>query len=139
MDRFLTPRQPSGCRQLTRHGFTLLEVMVALAVLSIALTSIYRLQGQTFLMSGSARFYNLAPQLALEKLAETERLPFKDIIGGSGDFGEDFPNYRWTTAVEELPSELTEGNPYHLARIEVTVAFNEEYTYQLRTYRYYVD
>ena len=113
--------------------------MVALAVLAIALTSIYRLQGQTILMSSSARFYNLAPQLAQEKLAETERLTFKDIVNTSGDFGEDYPNYSWNLAVEELPSDLTEGEPYHLVKIEIEVAHDDEHTYQLRTFRFYVD
>lgn len=113
--------------------------MVALAVLSIALTSIYRLQGQTILMSSSARFYTLAPQLAQEKLAETERLAFDDMISTSGDFGEDFPAYRWSTTVEEVPSELVAGAPYHLVKIEITVSRDGDDAYLLRTYRFTVD
>jgi general secretion pathway protein I len=121
------------------QGFTLLEVLVALAVLAIALTSIYRLQGQTFLMSASARFYSQAPQLARMKLAEVEVQNFKDIIGGNGDFGEDHPGYAWTLSIEDLPSDLITSQQYHLARIEITVSNNDENAYELRTYRFYAD
>jgi general secretion pathway protein I len=116
-----------------------MEVLVALAVLAIALTSIYRLQGQTFLMSASARFYSQAPQLARMKLAEVEIQKFKDIIDGNGDFGEDYPGYTWSLGVEDLPSDLITSQKYHLARIEITVSNNDENTYQLRTYRFYAD
>lgn len=116
-----------------------MEVLVALAILAIALTSIYRLQGQTIIMNGSARFYSLAPQLARLKLAETERQEFKDIIGGSGDFGKDFPGYSWTVGIEEMSSDLMTSKQYHLARIDITVTNNDENSYQLRTYRFYVD
>jgi general secretion pathway protein I len=113
--------------------------MVALAILSIVLTAVYKTQGQTLLMSGQARFYSLAPQLAQEKLAETERLPFEEIASGSGTFGEDFPAYGWSLEVEELPSDLTDGEAYHLVRLEVTVTYNDSSDYRLRTYRFYVD
>jgi general secretion pathway protein I len=116
-----------------------MEVLVALAVLAIALTSIYRLQGQTFLMSASARFYSQAPQLARMKLAEVELQEFKDVTGGNGDFGEEHPGYKWTLSVEELPSDLITSQKYHLARIEVTVSQDDENTYQLQTYRFYAD
>ena len=135
MDRFLKSNNVPG----RTHGFTLLEVMVALAVLSIALTSVYRLQGQTMLMSGRARFYSLAPQLAKEKLAQTERLDYKDIVSSSGDFGTDFPSYTWSIAIEDLPSDLIASEKYHLVRIDITVTYNEENDFQLRTYRFYVD
>ena len=139
MDRFLKSINATGTGQACKHGFTLIEVMVALAVLSIALTGIYRLQGQTMLMNGSARFYSLAPQLAQAKIAEAERQEFSDIVSSSGDFGEDFPRYTWSLAVEEVSSDLTEGEKYHLAKLDITVTYNEENQYQLRAYRFYVD
>lgn len=116
-----------------------MEVLVALAVLAIALTSIYRLQGQTFLMSASSRFYSQAPQLARMKLAAVEIQNFKDINGGSGDFGEDYPGYTWSLSVEDLPSDLITSQKYHLARIEITVSNDDDNAYTLRTYRFYAD
>jgi general secretion pathway protein I len=116
-----------------------MEVLVALAVLAIALTSVYRLQGQTFMMSASAQFYCQAPQLARMKLSEVEIEKFKDISGGNGDFGENYPGYKWSLNVEELPSDLITSQQYHLARIEISVSNNDENTYELRTYRFYAD
>jgi len=137
MDRILAHRQK---RQGDQHGFTLLEVMVALAVLAIALTSIYRLQGQTMMMSASARFYSIAPQLARIKIAELERQEFKDIVSATGNFGQDYPGFSWSLGIEELPTDLITSKQYHLARIEITVSYNnDENSYRLRTYRYYED
>jgi general secretion pathway protein I len=136
MDRVLD-HSPLKCQ--APQGFTLLEVLVALAVLAIALTSIYRLQGQTYVMSASARFYSTAPQLARMKLAEVERQKFKDIIGGNGSFGEDYPGYSWALSVEDMPSDLITSPKYHLAQIEITVSNDDENSYNLRTYRFYVD
>lgn len=120
-------------------GFTLMEVMVALAILAIALTSIYRLHSQTLSMSYQARFYSQAPLLAEAKLSEMERQGIKNSADNSGDFGERFPHYSWTTRIEEVPSDLIKESRYHLVRIEVTVSQNEDNTYNLRTYRFYAE
>ena len=45
----------------TLSGFTLLEVMIALAVMSIVLVSVYRMHSQSLTMNTAARFYTLAP------------------------------------------------------------------------------
>lgn len=121
------------------HGFTLLEVMVALAILSIALTSIYRLHGQTMDMSARARFYNQAPLLAQAKLSEIERQGIKNAADGSGDFGEAHPGYAWSVSVEEMPSDLLKANEYHLVRIGIRISLGSEDDFQLRTYRFYVE
>ncbi|MGD9365397.1 MAG: prepilin-type N-terminal cleavage/methylation domain-containing protein [Desulfobacteraceae bacterium] len=120
-------------------GFTLMEVLVALAVLAIALTSIYKLQGRTILMSSKARFLTIAPQLAQSKLAEIERREFDDISDGEGVFGEEYPSYSWTLSVEEIPTELITEKDYHLVRIDVRVARDDDEDYQLHTYRFYTD
>jgi general secretion pathway protein I len=126
-------------RRYPTDGFTLMEVMVALAILAIALTSIYRLHSQTLTMSYQARFYSQAPLLAEAKLAEVERQGIKESTDNSGDFGESYPNYTWAVTIEEVSSDLIKESRYHLVRIEVTISQNEENTYTLRTYRFYAD
>lgn len=120
-------------------GFTLLEVLVAMAVLTISLTSIYKLHGQTMVMSAKARFLTLAPQLAQAKLSEIEWQGFEDIGDSSGDFGKDHPNYQWKLSVEDIPTELFTEDKYHLVRININITQNDDDRYQLQTYRFFTD
>ena len=124
------------CRK-PAQGFTLLEVMVALAVMSIVLVSVYRMHSQSIAMNGMARFYTQAPLLAQSKMAELEAASHDSLSGGSGDFGEDFPGYTWQVDVNAVSSEALGEVADDLVRIDVSVSFNEnEYTYDLRTYRF---
>ncbi len=123
-----------GARQ---NGFTLLEVMVAVAIMAIVLVSVYRMHSQTLAMNAAARFYTQAPLLAQSKLAELETASADKIAGDSGDFGENFPGYRYTVSTEEIASEALGEVANDLKKIDITVALNEnEYVYRLRTYRF---
>ena len=133
-----TPRD-AGTIRTAKAGFTLIEVLVALAILVIALTSVYRLQSLTFAMSADARFSSLAPKLAQERLAAIEREGLKNAMDGTGDFGQDYPGYSWTVRVEEVESDLIKSPRQHLTRIDVTVDRNKERQYDLRTYRFYTE
>jgi general secretion pathway protein I len=114
--------------------------MVALAILAIALTSIYRLHSQTLLMSSRARFYSQAPFLAQQKLSEIERLGIKMLAEGSGDFGEDQPSFNWAVKVEDIRSELlSKDSKYRMVRIDLTITQHDDDTYNLRTYRIYAE
>jgi general secretion pathway protein I len=121
------------------RGFTLIEVLVALSIVAIAMTSVYRLQGDTFRMSADARFYTLAPLLAKGKLSEIEIQSFKNAADGSGDFGQEYPGYGWSVRMEEVRSEILKDKQYHLTRIDLTITQDEKLSYALRTYRFHVD
>jgi general secretion pathway protein I len=121
-------------------GFTLLEVMVAVAILSIVLVSVFRMHSQSLAMNMEARFHTQAPMLAQGKLAELESDPKYDISDESGDFGEDFPGYRWRVSVNDVEIEALGEISKDLKRIDVTVSYNnDEYVYSLRTYRFHRD
>ena len=115
-------------------GFTLLEVMVAMAILAISLTGVYRLQNQTMAMSANARFYSMAPLLAQAKLSEFERTDLSETGNDSGEFGEQFSGYRWTLDTAPVSLDLLENIPYDMVRIELTITLNDEASYVLRTY-----
>ena len=117
-------------------GFTLLEVMVAMAILAIVLVSVYRMHSQTLSMNTANRFYTQAPMLAQSKLAQLETGSSELIAGDSGDFGDQFPGFAWIVAVEDVAVEALGEISNDLKKIELTVSFNNnEYTYNLRTYR----
>jgi len=118
------------------RGFTLLEVLAAVAILAIALVGVYRLHAQTIVMQTRARFDALAPMLAQEALNARTVEELARIGEDSGDFGDALPGYTWQVTTGEVESELLGDVAPELIRLDVTVGFNEgELTYALRTYR----
>jgi general secretion pathway protein I len=130
--------QTTATRDLNHDsGFTLLEIMVAVSIIAIVLVSVYKMQAQTISMNYDARFYATAPLLAQLKIAEIEMENLGKLADDSGDFGDDFPGYRWNVAIEEVDSQLLGNISENLKRIDVNVSFNnDELTYRLRTYRF---
>ncbi len=118
-------------------GFTLLEIMVALSIIAIVLVSVYKMQAQTISMNYEARFYATAPLLAQLKIAEIEIENPGEQTDNSGDFGDEFPGYRWNVVIDDIESELLGNIAENLKQINVNVSLNtDEFTYNLRTYRF---
>lgn len=87
-------------------GFTLLEVMIALAILAITLVTLYQSQSQSISMATDSRFLTTASLLAQGRMAEVDAVDPRGVVSGNGDFGDDYPGYTWrleVSAVEELP------------------------------------
>ncbi len=115
-------------------GFTLLEIMVAISIIAIVLVAVYKMHSQTIYMSTNARFYTTAPLLAQKKMAEIE-LRSNEQTDGSGDFGDEFPGYKWRVSIDDVESEALGDAAEDLKKIDVTVSFNDdELTYSFRTY-----
>lgn len=85
-------RDPVPRRRLAR-GVTLLEVMIALTILSIGLVGMMRLQILGITANGGARATTYAGQLATELASALERLEFEDarLAGGGSDAGATAP------------------------------------------------
>ena len=122
---------------MTSAGFTLLEIMVCLSIISIVLIAVYRMHSQTLLMNQSTEFYTAAPLLAQRRLTELELNDSSDFNEGSGDFGDEYTGYRWSMSVSEVVLSEPEAAPEDLKRIDIKISFNQdELVYSLRTYRY---
>ena len=119
-------------------GFTLLEVMVAMAIIAIALTAVLGSQSQSVSLASEAKFSTTAALLAQNKMAETEWGNRLDLSSDSGDFGDDFPDYNWEVTVEDVSMDLPENVSNHLKEMKVTISWGEEgvYQYQLKAYRF---
>jgi len=127
---------PTPSTQYPASGFTLLEVLIAMAIMAIVLVSVYRLHSQTLSMATANRFYTQAPLLAQSKMAQLEAMASDAVSGDSGDFGDKFPGYGWSISTEEVSSEILGEAAEDLKRIDVTVTLNEnEYEYTARLYR----
>ena len=118
-------------------GFTLLEILAAVAILAIVLTALFRLHLQTLSMGADARFYSIAPLLAQKKLAEIGVDGFDQPGVDSGDFGEAFERYHWEVTITESESAEFEELADKLLRIDLEVVDDAgENAYALRTYHY---
>ena len=136
-DSELRYRKMHPKRPVLSIGFTLLEVMVALAVMSIVLVSVYRMHSQSLAMNTAARFYTLAPMLAQSKMAEIADLSSSTFPEDSGDFGEEFPGYSWKASIADVTSEILGEVSEDLKQVDVTISFNEnQLVYNLRTYKF---
>jgi type II secretion system protein I len=87
------------------RAFTLLEVMVAIAILGIALMGLLGLQHQSMQSVIRAQQSTRASMLAQAVMTEAELERFPDLGYTNGDFqaafpGE-FPDFRWERVVEE--------------------------------------
>ena len=118
-------------------GFTLMEVMVALSVVAIALLAIYRMHTQTLFMDARGRFDTVAAMLARQKLAEMETVDPAELIGDSGDFGDDHPGYVWQFETETVSSDLIREDGPVLRKIRLTISRSgDESLFHLTTYRH---
>ncbi len=114
-------------------GFTLLEVMVSVSIISIVLVSILRLQGQSITMNETIRFYTIAPLLADSKISEINLNPSNFDLSSSGDFGDDYPGYTWKVQIEELKIDVIESPELTLKEINVFISLNnDELKFSLR-------
>lgn len=96
------------------RGFTLMEVLVALMILAGALIVIASSWSGNFMRIRKANMYNDVATLLERKMAEVEATykdkPLNEIIEEEeGDFGEDYPQYRWAMKSREL--ELPDLTP----------------------------
>ena len=121
-----------------KKGFTLLEVMVALSIIAIVLVSVYRMHAQTVSMNNEVRFYSTAPMLAQIKMAEIESESLEDIGDDSGDYGDEFPDYRWNIVIDDVESTALGNIAKDLKKIDLLISFNnDEFTYNSRSYKYF--
>ena len=100
-------------------GFSMMEVMVAIAILAISLLAIINFDGQSTAIAGRSEQLTLATFLGEEKMGEVVLTLEKDIAGGlfpddkseEGSFDKPYEDFKWKWAVRkvELPVPSEEG------------------------------
>ena len=83
-------------------GFTLLEVMIAVAVIAIALVTLIGAQAQSVSIAAASRFDVTAALLAQWKVADLHTEDYDQVVGSTGHFGAEHPGFTWKTEVDEL-------------------------------------
>jgi general secretion pathway protein I len=99
-------------------GFTLLEVMIALAILSLVAIAFLRFQAGSVRLIDEAHYISLATLLAKEKMSEMESKGFAEPGKSSGEGEESFPGFKWARIV----SATEVGN---VQKVQVKVLWKE--------------
>lgn len=86
-----------------RAGFSLLEVMIALAVIAIALVAAVRTQGQGIRLTREARFTSRAVFMARQALAAAQADPELEPGVKDGRFDEPLDDMAWEREVTPMP------------------------------------
>jgi general secretion pathway protein I len=88
----------------SRAGFTLIEVMLAMAIVATALVALLGLQHQSLLSVARGQDLTRAALLAQEVMTAAELERFPALGQTHGDFAnmhpKQYPNFRWMRAVE---------------------------------------
>jgi general secretion pathway protein I len=120
------------------HGFTLLEVMVAVAIIAIGLTALLGSHSQSVSLASEAKFNTTATLLAQDKMAQLELEKFQDVANDSGDFGEEFPHYRWELQVSGIDLPGYQEISKNIRQIDLTLLWGDsgQYRYTLKLFHY---
>jgi general secretion pathway protein I len=112
------------------RGFTLIEVVVAFAILSLALGALYESFGGALRRSGTARLHELA-QLRAESLLSEFR--------GSGALlpaprsgHDDDTGFDWRIVAKPYPAELAPSSTWNTEVVEVVVNWDGKGRHDVR-------
>jgi len=99
-------------RPSSERGFTLLEVVIALAIMAMSLTVLLESQAASVSNAGRSRDLTIATLLARSKMVDVEVDAIEDgftlgDVEDEGDFGDEgFEEYKWKTRLLEVKIEL---------------------------------
>ena len=133
-------RQASGERGRVRGGFTLIEVVIALAILGIGLTVIIELFSGGLRLGRASAEYTKAVNYARTKMEEIAMKP--DVEEGT-DEGEFDPTYHWQVGIKKIDllspgKDRTFTPPVELFQVKVNVLWksgSKERSATFETYR----
>ncbi len=105
-------------RPAQRSGFTLVEVLATLVLLGVVLPVAMRGVSLAISSADVARHTAEAASLAEAKLNELVITGDWSVSGASGDFGADWPDYRWTSQ--------SAGRDYGLTEVMLSVVWTDK-------------
>jgi len=107
-------------RRGAEGGFTLLEVVVAMALFAAGIVAIFQLYSGALRLAAGSRDASASSIYARQRMEEALLVP--DPVEGveRGTFGS---RYRWEVATSFVPQE--EETPYDEVRVRVTVSWTD--------------
>lgn len=107
-------------RKVSAAGFTLLEVIVAMALFAAGIVAVTRLFSGALRLSAGSRDASAAAIYARQRMEEALLSPDPAEGTEQGTFGE---GYRWKLETSFVPQE--EEKPYDEVRFRVTVTWDD--------------
>ncbi|MBW1955606.1 MAG: prepilin-type N-terminal cleavage/methylation domain-containing protein [Deltaproteobacteria bacterium] len=121
----------------TTLGFTLLEILVAVSIIAIVSTAVYQMHFFSLSQGHQTALETRCLLLAQKKLAEVKTASEDMFSSASGDFGDDFPGFRWEMQVKGIESDIFKAAGKDLKRIDLKVFSDRPSAfYALRAYRF---
>ena len=101
-------------------GFTLLEIIISLGLITTALLAVFRLQAQNLDLQSEAQFITIANQLTQDRLSRIQSKGILEAGTSSGDFGDDFPYFIYQEEIMEIE------DIENLFKVKVSIAFEKD-------------
>lgn len=102
-------------KEWNHRGFTFLEVVISMALISIALLAVLRLHGISMDLQSEAQFITTASYLAQDRISRIQAEGKLEPGRASGGFGEDFSSFRYLEEISKV--EDTE----HFYKVEISI------------------
>ena len=116
-------KSPGQVKSEDQQAFTLLEIMVALAIVGVAMVALLSLGNRSIGVHDRLQHLTQATLLAQQKMAESELEASRDgvaqLTDSSGAFIEPFTDYHWRIAISRTPLPAVQ-------MVTVTVLWGDE-------------
>jgi prepilin-type N-terminal cleavage/methylation domain-containing protein len=107
METSLSPRK--AVKQSRQRGFTLIETMVSILILTIGLVGTAALMSNSVNMGAHARYVSTAALLASEKMEDLDRFPDNDPnLAPGGSLGSDITGYSDSVQISTANGNINE-------------------------------
>lgn len=107
---------------MEESGYSLVEVMVAIVVLTVAIVPMTGMLGAAILASNASGDYDAARTCAVQKLDQAKSLPYETVENGMPGGVCEPSGFGYTIDVQPIGTDLRDGSGDEgLSRITVTV------------------
>jgi|GEM_PF-1475880 len=116
-------------------GFTLLEVLVSVAILGTTMVAVLQLHGSTVALAAKAESMTTAARLAKNRMIDLTKAGVPAVESNEGEYEEpEMARFTWAERVEESPYSTQLVKVYEIS-VEVAWGTGPDQVVRIRTYR----